>query len=94
MKVFLVHDAGYACSIQVDLGFKEGKVIARRCYASGILPKVHTKLDCLLKPENGRTLRFEGCVREVRNEDIYVSIHSNLSPDGVGELINRIRNQW
>lgn len=88
MKLFVLYRDTYACSAVVDVDFGGKKVIAKDCFSPDDLPEVHDKVQCLIK--NGKTLRFEGCVRKT-GKDLTISVHTALTEKGISELINKLK---
>lgn len=88
MKLFVLYRDTYACSATVDVDFGGKKVIAKDCFSPDDLPEVHDKVQCLIK--NGKTLRFEGCVRKT-GKDLTISVHTPLTEKGISELINKLK---
>lgn len=88
MKLFMLYRDTYACSAVVDVDFGGKKVIAKDCFSPDDLPQVHDKVQCLIK--NGKTLRFEGCVRK-SGKDLTISIHTPLVTEGVDKVIENLK---
>lgn len=91
--IFITTVDTYVCSNQVEMTFGCSVVKAHKCFVAIKPLELYQEVKCLLKFENAAAMCFVGYVKSFEpNGDLVLSIGSDLSENGVEEILTDIRN--